>query len=109
MEEELGAASVVPAGSESLHGGLGRLAEVRGWPGAAVVGVGRCSREPGGCGFLWEGPGAAVPASEEGCPGSRPGGVGAPRTLHRGCSEVGAEAARGAAQNCKSFRKGHGA
>lgn len=45
--------------------------------------VGGAVGEPGGCGFLWEGPGAAVPASEEGSPGSRPGGVGAPRTVHR--------------------------
>lgn len=75
------------------------------------LGVGRgggAARAPGGGGFLWEGPGAAVPASEEGCPGSRPGGVGAPRAVRGGCSEVGAEAAGGAAADRTSLRRGNG-
>lgn len=72
---------------------------MRGRPGVAAArggrGGGGAARAPGGGGFLWEGPGAAVPASEEGCPGSRPGGVGAPRAARGGCSEGGAEAAGG--------------
>lgn len=88
MGEELGSASVVPSGSERRRGaarragwrgrgaGLGQRAA-----GSAGWARGGAARAPGGGGFLWEGPGAAVPASEEGCPGSRPSGVGALRAV----------------------------
>lgn len=109
----VGAASVAAAGSERWRGGRG----ARGGPGARVGrgaaggagwAGGGAARAPGGGGFLWEGPGAAVPASEEGCPSSRPSRVGAPRAVRGGCSGVGAEAAGGAATS-ESFWNGRGA
>ena len=108
MGEELGAASVAAAGSEHRLWGRDGRAGARGSPGVAGGAGwagGGAARALGGGGFLWEGPGAAVPASEEGCPGSRPRGVGSPRVVRGGCSEVGAKAVMGAAAS-KSSRKG---
>lgn len=86
---ELGAASVAAAGSERRSDGRrgcgGRTGQRRGAGGGRRgVGRGGAARAPGGGGFLWEGPGAAVPASEEGCPGSRPSGVGVLRAARGG-------------------------
>lgn len=99
--EELGAASVAGAGSKHRCGGRGGRAEVAARArGGGLLRVGRgrrgAARAPGGGGFLWEGPGAAVPASEEGCPDSRLSRVGAPRAVRRDCSKKGAESARDA-------------
>lgn len=106
--EELGAASVAAAGSQRGHWGRSGRVGARRSPGAAGGAGwagGGAAPAPGGGGFLWEGPGAAVPASEEGCPDSRPSGVGAPLAERGGCSEVGAKAVLSAAAS-KSFRKG---
>jgi hypothetical protein len=85
---EYGAASVAAAGSERFRRGAATVAAAAAAAGGPVrAGAVRpWRRGGGGGGFRWEGPGAAVPASEEGCPGSRASWVGAQFAGHAGAS-----------------------